>query len=127
MMRPAVASGAALVFVDALSNFGVPAVLGFSDGFFVLTTKIYDLIGRSAQPGSLNQAAALSLVLAAGAPVVLAIQRSALQRVDARLPQRAAPDAPLSLGRTRLPAASARGRSWGSPASRRSSPSCSGA
>ncbi|MGH8903587.1 MAG: ABC transporter permease [Egibacteraceae bacterium] len=105
MMRPAVASGAALVFVDALSNFGVPAVLGFSDGFFVLTTKIYDLIGRSAQPGSLNQAAALSLVLAAGALAALAIQRSALQRVDARLPQRAAPDAPLSLGRARLAAA----------------------
>lgn len=104
-MWPAVVSAAALVFVEALANFGVPAVLGFSDGFFVLTTKIYDLTGRSAQPGALNQAAALSLVLAAGALATLGIQRSALRRVDAQLPQRAAPGGPLSLGRARLPVA----------------------
>lgn len=104
VMRPAVASGAVLVFVYAIANFGVPAVLGFTERFYVLPTRIYDLIARSSQPGSLNRAAALSVLLGLIALGSLLLERSGRQRVDARLPHRATTDVPLRLGRSRVAA-----------------------
>lgn len=99
VMRPAVASGAVLVFIYSMANFGVPAVLGFTENFFVLTTRIFDLIARSARPGSLNQAAALSILLGLIALGSLFLQNLGSRRAESRLSQRAAPDVPLRLGR----------------------------
>lgn len=104
VMRPAVASGAVLVFIYSMANFGVPAVLGFTEGFFVLPTRIFDLIARSARPGSLNQAAALSVLLGLIALGSLLLQRLGSKRAELRLSQKAAPDVPLRLGRWRAPA-----------------------
>ncbi|MGH3441378.1 MAG: ABC transporter permease [Nitriliruptorales bacterium] len=99
VMRPAIASGAVLVFIYAMANFGVPAVLGFTENYYVLTTRIYDLIAQSARPGSLNQAAALSMLLGAIALVALTLQGIGARRTESRLGQRSTPDVPLRLGR----------------------------
>lgn len=110
VLRPAVLSAAALVFIAAMSNFGVPAVLGFPEGYSVLTTRIFDLIARSAQPGSLNQAAALALVLGVLALSALVPYQVAVGRLQRQLPHRGAADVPLSLGGARRPLAA---MAWG--------------
>jgi iron(III) transport system permease protein len=102
VMRPAVMSGAILVFIYSMANFGVPAVLGFTENYFVLTTRIYDLIRTAGTAGNLNRAAALSLLLALIAVVAVGLQRWGAGR-QRGLSQRSAPDVPLRLGSGRLP------------------------
>lgn len=63
VLTPALLGGAFLVFVSTISNFGVPATLGFSSGFYVLTTRIYDLINNASLSNHLALAAALSVIL----------------------------------------------------------------
>jgi iron(III) transport system permease protein len=64
LMLPTILSGAVLVFIASIANFGIPAILGFSENYFVLTTKIYEAVTRSAQANALSLAAALSVFLA---------------------------------------------------------------
>jgi iron(III) transport system permease protein len=97
VMRPAVASGAILVFIYSMANFGVPAVLGFTENYFVLTTRIYDLIRNAAFEGNLNRAAALAILLGLIAVVSVGLQRLGAGR-QRGLSQRSAPDVPLRLG-----------------------------
>lgn len=97
VMRPAVASGAILVFIYSMANFGVPAVLGFTENYFVLTTRIYDLIRNAAFPGNLSRAAALAILLGLIAVVSVGLQRLGAGR-QRGLSQRSAPDVPLRLG-----------------------------
>lgn len=97
VMWPAVASGAILVFIHAMANFGVPAVLGFTENYFVLTTRIYDLVRSAAFEGNLNRAAALAILLAIIALMALGLQRLGSKR-QRGLSQRSAPDVPLRLG-----------------------------
>ncbi|RKX73901.1 MAG: iron ABC transporter permease [Spirochaetes bacterium] len=47
MMAPTIGAGAILVFVSRIANFGIPAVMGMPDNYYVLTTKIYRLIDQS--------------------------------------------------------------------------------
>jgi len=47
MMAPTIGAGAILVFVSRIANFGIPAVMGMSANYYVLTTKIYRLISQS--------------------------------------------------------------------------------
>lgn len=75
LMLPAMASGAVLVFIMAIANFGIPAILGFAENYYVLTTKIYEAITRSARPNSLSLAAAISIILAIVAAGGLIFQR----------------------------------------------------
>lgn len=63
LMTPAILNGAILVFSYTISNFGVPATLGFSEGCYVLTTWIYDLIKNASLSNHLALAAALSVIL----------------------------------------------------------------
>lgn len=63
VMAPALMSGALLVFVSAIANFGVPATLGFSSGYYVLTTRIYDAVNNASLGNHLALAAALSVIL----------------------------------------------------------------
>lgn len=41
LVVPAILSGGLLVFIGAIANFGIPALLGMRARFFVLTTSIY--------------------------------------------------------------------------------------
>jgi iron(III) transport system permease protein len=63
VLTPTLLNGALLVFVITIANFGVPAALGFSQGFYVLTTKIYDSINNASLHNHLALASALSVVL----------------------------------------------------------------
>ena len=64
IMMPQILAGALLVFVTEISNFGVPAILGFSSSYFVVTTKIYDLLQSFHLMNNLSMASALSVLLA---------------------------------------------------------------
>ncbi len=78
LVMPTITAGALLVFISAIANFGVPAVLGFSENYYVLTTQIYDVITRSTQPNSLNVAAAMSILLALVSGTGILLQRAYL-------------------------------------------------
>lgn len=80
LMAPTIASGAVLTFIAAIANFGVPAILGFAENYYVLTTQIWELVARSARANSLSAAAALSVLLAIVAALGLIAQRLLLRR-----------------------------------------------
>jgi len=61
LIKPAILGSTLLVFVLALGNFGVPAVLGMPNGYFVLTTKIYELVSGFNPNYSTASAMGLSL------------------------------------------------------------------
>lgn len=44
LILPAIVGSSLLVFVLAMGQFGIPAVLGLPNGYHVLTTRIYELI-----------------------------------------------------------------------------------
>jgi iron(III) transport system permease protein len=80
LMAPAILAGAVLVFTTEIANFGIPAVLGYSENYFVLTTKIYQAVTKSfANPNALATAAALSMVLAVIAAGGIIAQRLILR------------------------------------------------
>ncbi len=72
---PTIGASAILIFLSLLSNFGIPAVIGFSERYFVLTTKIYATILNYAQPNNLQLAAAQSMILVLLALIVMFVQR----------------------------------------------------
>jgi len=61
---PAISSGMLLILITSLSNYGIPAMLGFSQNIFTLPTMIVELMNRAG--GSfegIREAAAMSIVL----------------------------------------------------------------
>ena len=76
VLMPSIGAGAVLAFVASVSNFGVPAILGFRRGIQVLTTRIFEEVTRTVGPDSLATAAALSLVLGVLGGVSILLQRS---------------------------------------------------
>lgn len=82
LTTPAVASGASLAFIAAVANFGIPAILGFPENYYVLTTQVFAAVTRSAEPNSLSLAAALSVILSIIAGTGLLLQRFVLRRRD---------------------------------------------
>lgn len=80
LMAPTILAGSVLVFITEIANFGIPAVLGYSENYFVLTTKIYQAVTKSfASPNALATAAALSMVLAVIAAGGIIAQRLVLR------------------------------------------------
>jgi iron(III) transport system permease protein len=80
LMAPTVLAGAVLVFTTEIANFGIPAVLGYSENYFVLTTKIYLAVAKSfSSPNALASAAALSMILGVIAGGAIVVQRLLLQ------------------------------------------------
>jgi len=75
LMAPTIAAGAVLAFIAAIANFGIPAVLGFSARYFVLTTKIYDAIDFGWVGNNLSIAACLSIILSLFAAAGLLLSR----------------------------------------------------
>lgn len=104
LMAPTIASGAVLTFIASIANFGIPAILGFRANYFVLTTKIFELVTRSAQANSLSQAAALSVLLAIVAGLGLVLQRAVLSRREYTvLSGKSIQPNVVRLGRARVP------------------------
>ncbi len=73
---PAISSGMLLVLITSLSNYGIPAMLGYSQNIFTLPTMITKLMDRAG--GSfegIRQSAALSIVLVFIVSIALLVQR----------------------------------------------------
>lgn len=88
LLAPAILNTGLLVSLDALSNFGVPAVLGTRANLALLPAEIYNLV--TSWPIDLPAASALSSVLAAFALLSAQIGHR-FSRKAAPAPARAAP------------------------------------
>jgi iron(III) transport system permease protein len=97
---PGLASGAALAFVAALGNFGVPALLGIPAGIPVLPTLIYRRLSGFG-PSVLPEVAVLAVLIGAIACLGIWVQTAFQARLDSRLLGGSAPTAELSLRRGR--------------------------
>lgn len=79
LVLPAISAGALLILISSLAHFGVPSILGFSQGIYTLPTRIYAVISRSG--GSfegIRQGAALSIMLVLVVSIALVIQKKVL-------------------------------------------------
>lgn len=79
LVLPAISAGALLILISSLAHFGVPSILGFSQGIFTLPTQIFDTIQRS--EGSfegIRQGAALSILLVFVVAAALVLQKKVL-------------------------------------------------
>ncbi len=79
LVVPALSAGALLILTTSLAHFGVPSILGFSQGIYTLPTKIYAVISRAG--GSfegIRQGAALSIMLVLVVFTALVIQKKIL-------------------------------------------------
>lgn len=80
LVVPAISAGALLIMTTSLAHFGVPSILGFSQGIYTLPTKIYSVISRTG--GSfegIRQGAALSIILVIVVAIALIIQKKILR------------------------------------------------
>ena len=78
LLLPAVLAAAALVFVQAIGMFSVPAVLGTPSGFQVATTEIYQLL--ESYPPRIADATAWGILLLGMTALVMAAQSALLGR-----------------------------------------------
>lgn len=76
---PAISSGMLLVLITSLSNYGIPAMLGFSQNIFTLPTMIVEKMNRvGGSFDGIRQATALSIVLVIVVSLALLLQRKLL-------------------------------------------------
>ena len=73
LCRTAIWAGAAMAFVSALGNFGIPAMLGIPISYFVLPTQIYQTMASFGNT-MLNQVAALSVIMGILALAIVRVQ-----------------------------------------------------
>lgn len=64
LMTPALVAGAALAFVSAIGNFGIPAILGIPVGYATLPVLIYQRLAGFG-PSIISEVAVLSIVVGA--------------------------------------------------------------
>lgn len=98
---PAIGAGAALAFVSAVGNFGIPAFLGIPGRYPMMTTLIFQRLSGFG-PGVLNEVAALALILAAVAGLGLLVQTLAMRLHSVELAG-GRPLGAFGLGRARVP------------------------
>lgn len=93
-------AAAAMAFISALGNFGIPAMLGIPISYYVLPTLIYQKMSDFG-PGMINEVSNLSLLIAILAVVVVWVQH----HFQARMALTGLPGRPLAfnLGAWRLP------------------------
>ncbi len=72
LLRPAIATAAALIFVLTLGTFAIPLVMGTPAGFSTVTTRIYASIAQSSDPAAFIEAIALALLLVLVTALVVA-------------------------------------------------------
>lgn len=100
LAMPALVAGAALAFVSAIGNFGVPALLGIPGRYPMLTTLIYQRLNGFG-PSVLGEVAAIALILILIAMTGLALRALVAARANARVERAGAMLAPFPLGRAR--------------------------
>ncbi|NBC29782.1 MAG: ABC transporter permease subunit [Spirochaetes bacterium] len=104
VLLPSVGATAVIVFVTAISMFGIPVLLGTPGGFIVLTTRIFGYIGSFGNPNGINIAASLSLVLVVVAVCGLLLQNYLTRRERyAVITGKSSVPAPMPLGPWRGP------------------------
>ena len=103
LMLPAITAGAALAFVSAIGNFGVPALLGIPGRYPMLSTLIYQRLSGFG-PGALPEVAALALILAGMAVIGIAAQMAILRRHAAAVDRVGVMHGGFTLGRWFWPA-----------------------
>jgi len=102
LAMPALIAGAALAFVSAIGNFGVPALLGIPGRYPMLTTLIYQRLNGFG-PSVLGEVAAIALILILIAVAGLALRSLVAAHMNARVERASAMLAPFPLGRARPP------------------------
>jgi iron(III) transport system permease protein len=101
LLTPTLAGSIALVFVAAIGNFGIPALLGIPANYQVLTVLIWQRLAGLG-PAGLSEAALMSLLLAALAALALAAEARAGARARRFITTGAVqPAPPVMLGRWR--------------------------
>ncbi|WP_019994576.1 ABC transporter permease [Aureimonas ureilytica] len=100
VMTPPLVAGAAIAFVSAVGNFGIPALLGIPAGYTVLPTLIYQRLAGFG-PAIIGETAVLSILVGLVAFAGFAVQGLALRGRDYRLSGTGAPLEPFALGRWR--------------------------
>jgi len=63
LLLPQILAAGLLVFITEISNFGVPAVLGYQVSYYVLTTRIYQVLHQFYRSDNFSAAASLSILL----------------------------------------------------------------
>jgi iron(III) transport system permease protein len=102
LVAPAILSGFILAFLQALTEFGPPAILALPAGFHTMTTRIWSLFQF---PPRLEVAAAYSVPLLLVSVLLLGLQRRMLHRRGyATVLGKSVGRQPIKLGWTVLPA-----------------------
>lgn len=101
LCRPALWAGAALAFVSALGNFGIPAMLGIPISYFVLPVYIYQTLS-SFGPSMLNEVASLSVLMGVLAIAIVTLQGIMQRRYALPLIGMAGRAASFAAGKGRL-------------------------
>ncbi|WP_083220066.1 ABC transporter permease [Hoeflea olei] len=84
LLRPFLLTAALLVFVAGAGNFGIPAMLGLPVGYVTLPTLLFRKLA-SFGPGGINDAAAISVLIAAIACAGVLAAGAVLARATNRL------------------------------------------
>jgi len=101
LCRTALWAGAAIAFVSALGNFGIPAMLGIPISYFVLPIQIYQTLS-SFGPSMLNDVAALSVLMGVLAIGIVTLQGRMQRRYALPLIGMAGRALSFELGKWRL-------------------------
>ena len=75
LMMPSIGGSAILIFMSMMANFGIPAVIGFPERYYVMTTQIYLTILNFDKANNLQIAATLSMLLVVVALIIMQLQR----------------------------------------------------
>ncbi len=79
LTKPAISAGALLILTTSLAHFGVPSILGYSQGIYTLPTRIYAVIYNAGGSfDGIRQGAALSVMLVAVVSAALILQNKIL-------------------------------------------------
>lgn len=103
LIRPALLAGAALAFVSAIGNFGIPALLGIPGRYPMMTTLIFQRLSGFG-PSALGEVASLALILAVLAGAGLLVQTLAARGGRVEIADAGMARPPFALGRWRPPA-----------------------
>lgn len=101
LVMPSIMAGTLLAFVGAISNFGIPALLGFRARFYVLTTRIYSALAIPDMP--LATAMAVLLAITAGAALFVQIKFEKGQSRYTVISGKSVRPQTISLGKWRMP------------------------
>lgn len=101
LVMPSIMAGTLLAFVGAISNFGIPALLGFRARFYVLTTRIYSALAIPDMP--LATAMAVLLGITAGSALFIQMRFEKGQSRYTVISGKSVRPQTISLGKWRMP------------------------